>query len=144
MVKIGLQNAYRSRMKKSLGLSCIVNGVYVSPNILYPKFCWVIKGNRGGTLKLGGGGGHLKLTSDYRGGGGGGYVQWGGGGNLKVLHRCFSKRQCLCISEVAAWSPHPNPSQPGLLDHLARLVCHNMIRPPPLCHCHINTFLSFT
>ena len=68
-------------MKKSLGLSCIVNGVYVSPNILYPKFCWVIKGNRGGTLKLGGG--HLKLTSDYRGG----VCSMRGGGNLKVLHR---------------------------------------------------------
>ena len=70
-------------MKKSLGLSCIVNGVYVSPNILYPKVCWVIKGNRGGYFETRGGGGHLKLTSDYRGGG---YVQWGGG-NLKVLHR---------------------------------------------------------
>ena len=67
MVKIGLQNAYRSRMKKSLGLSCIVNWVYVSPSILYPKFCWVIKGNRGGYFETGGGG-HLKLTSDYRGG----------------------------------------------------------------------------
>ena len=56
-------------MKKSLGLSCIVNGVYVSPNILYPKCCWVIKGNRRGCFKTRGGG-HLKLTSDYRGGGG--------------------------------------------------------------------------
>ena len=54
-------------MKKSLGLSCIVNGVYISPNILYPKFCWVIKGNRGGYFDTRGGG-HLKLTSDYRGG----------------------------------------------------------------------------
>ena len=73
-VKIGLQNAYRSRMKKSIGLSCIVNGVYVSPNILYPKFCWVIKGNRRGYFETRGGGCYLKLTSDYRGGG---YVQWG-------------------------------------------------------------------
>ena len=62
-------------MKKSLGLSCIVNGVYVSPNILYPKFCWVIKGNRGGYFETRGG--HLKLTSDYRGGGG---MFNGGGG----------------------------------------------------------------
>ena len=64
-------------MKKSLGLSCIVNGVYISPNILYPKFCWVIKGNRGGTLKLGGGG---SFETNFRLSGGGGYVQWGGGG----------------------------------------------------------------
>ena len=68
-------------MKKSLGLSCIVNGVYVSLNILYPKFCWVINGNRGGYFETRGG--HLELTSDYRGGG----VCSMEGGDLKVLHR---------------------------------------------------------
>ena len=74
-------------MKKSLGLSCIVNGVYVSPDILYPKLCWVIKGNRRGYFETRGrGGGHLKLTSNYRGGGV--CSNGGGGGNLELLHRC--------------------------------------------------------
>ena len=69
-VKIGLQNAYRSRMKKSLGLSCIVNGVYVSPNILYPKFCWVIKGNRRGYFETRGG----SFETNFRLPGGGGVI----------------------------------------------------------------------
>ena len=67
-------------MKKSLGLSCIVNRVYVSPNILYPK-CWVIKGNRRGYFETRGG----AFETNFRLPGGGGYVQWGGG-NLKLLH----------------------------------------------------------
>ena len=61
-------------MKKSLGLSCIVNGVYISPNILYPKFCWVIKGNRGGYFETRGGGAfetNFRLPGGMFNGGGG-------------------------------------------------------------------------
>ena len=57
-------------MKKSLGLSCIVNGAYVSPNILYPKFCWVIKGNRRGSFETRGGGESFDTNFRLPGGGG--------------------------------------------------------------------------